>query len=131
MRHVKASPREAERCAQKARCALREFAKNVTEARTVFEADRSMKTWLAFYEAKHPAYSELVTALPQIAEIEDFWRYVQNMPVAQWLPIIEAQIERISRSRSLCQDCGSAEVIWPTRRCNGCHTAMRRDTYRK
>jgi hypothetical protein len=130
VRHVKVSPREAGLCAQKARRALREFAKTITEARTVFEADRSMKTWLALYEAKHAAYSELVTALPQIAEIEDFWRYVQNMPVVKWVPIIEAEVQHIMPGRTLCEDCGAVEVSWPTRRCAQCQEARRRETYR-
>jgi hypothetical protein len=52
------------------------------------------------------------------------------MPVAQWLPIIETEVEHIIVSRSLCDDCRAVEVSWPTRRCAGCQKARRRETYR-
>ena len=136
IRHVNWSYGEAELCAPKARRALREFAKAVTEARKVFAAaggvgaPSGVRAWLVFYDAKQAAYAELIAALPQVATIQDFWRYVQNMPVAQWLPIIETEVEHIIVSRSLCEDCGAAEASWPTRRCAGCQKARRRNTYR-
>jgi len=38
---------------------LQRFARAVTEARKLFDADRNMSAWLAFYEAKQAAYSVL------------------------------------------------------------------------
>ena len=128
---------EAELLAAKARRALREFAKSVTEARNVFAATGGVgapggvRAWLVFYDAKQAAYAKLVAALPKVAAIQDFWRYVQNMPVAQWLPIIEAQVAQIICSTSLCRDCGAAEVASPARRCAQCQKARQRETYRK
>jgi hypothetical protein len=110
---------------------LQRFANAVTHARNLFHADRGVRAWLVFYEAKQAAYSELVAALPQLEEIRDFWRYVQNMPVAKWMPIIETEVERITRKRSLCHDCGAAEITWPERRCVQCRKERRLDTYRK
>jgi hypothetical protein len=136
MHHVNGSYGEAELCAAKARRALRKFAKAVTEARKVFAAAGGVgaaggvRAWLVFYDAKQAAYAKLVVALPQVAAIPDFWRYVQNMPVAQWLPVIEAQVAQISRSRSWCRACGAVEVTWPSRRCAQCQKARRRQTYR-
>lgn len=118
--------------AQVATLALRTFANAITEARSVFETSKAgMTAWLVFYEAKQSAYAQLVAAVPHIAEIRDFWRYIQNMPVTQWQPVIEAQIEQMMRNRSSCEQCGAAEVIWPTRRCPACQEATRRETYRK
>jgi hypothetical protein len=137
VRHVNGSYSEIELRTAKARRALREFAKTVTEARKVFAASGGVgsaggvRAWLVFYDAKQAAYAKLVAALPQVAAIPDFWSYVQNMPATQWLPIIEAQIEQITRSRSLCEECGAVEVSWPTHRCPGCQEATRRETYRK
>ena len=133
---VNGSYGEAESRPPKARRALAEFAKAVTEARHLFAAvggvgaARGVRAWLAFYDAKQATYAKLVIALPQVTAIPDFWRYVQNMAVAQWLPIIEAQIAQISRIRSLCRDCGAMEVTWPSRRCVQCQKARRWETYR-
>lgn len=88
-----------------------------------------MAAWLVFYEAKQTAYAKLVVALPQVEEIEDFWRYVQNMAPAAWLPIIERDIARITRSKCLCRDCGAVAVTWPERRCAECRKARRLETY--
>jgi len=127
---VNGSYDEAELHTPKARCALREFAKVVTEARKAFAAAGGVRAWLAFYHAKEVAYAKLVVVLPQVAAIPEFWRYVQNMAVARWLPIVEAQLAQISHSRSLCQDCDAVEVTWPSRRCAQCQEARRRETYR-
>ena len=83
---------------------LQTFAQTVTEARKVFDADRNMTAWLVFYEAKQGAYAKLVVALPQVKAIEDFWRYVQSMPRAQWLRVLAREIKRI-RASWVCQDC--------------------------
>jgi hypothetical protein len=137
VRHVNGSYGEAELRTEKARRALREFAKIVTEARKVFAAPggvgsaSGVRAWLVFYEAKQSAYADLRDAVPQVPGIQDFWRYVQNMPVTQWLPIIEAEGEHITLNRSLCEDCGTVEGSWPTpRRCEECEKARRRKTYR-
>ena len=127
---------EAELGAPKARRALREFAKTVTEARKLFEvvggvgAAGGVRAWLVFYEAKQAAYSDLVDAVPQVPAIRDFWRYVQNMPVMQWLPIIEAEVQHILLTRPYCRDCGAVEVTWPSRRCAQCQKVRRRETDR-
>jgi hypothetical protein len=110
---------------------LQRFANAVTHARNLFHADRSVRAWPVSYEAKQAAYIELLAALPQVKEIPDFWRYVQNMPVVKWMPIIEADVARIMRKRSLCHDCGAAEIMWPQRRCVRCNKARRLATYRK
>ena len=117
---------------QLARPALRIFAKAITKARTVFEASSpGLSAWLVFYEAKQAAYAQLVASVPQVAAVRDFWRYIQNMPVTQWLPIVEAQIEQTTRSRPLCEECRAVEVSGPTRRCTTCQRATRRETYRE
>jgi hypothetical protein len=110
---------------------LQRFANAVRHARNLFHADRSVCAWLAFYEVKQAAYSELVAALPQLKEIHDFWRYVQDMPVAKWVPLIEAEVERIARRRSLCHECGIAVISWPERLCPECKKQRRLETYRK
>src|SRR5262249_24436961 len=43
-------------------------------------------------------------AQPEVRAIEDFWRYVQNTPAAQWLPMLAREIKRI-RASWVCQDC--------------------------
>ena len=70
------------------------FAEAVTEARKVFDAGRDAAAWLVFYEAKQTAYAKVVSALPQVEAIEDFWRFVQNTAPAAWLPIIEREVQR-------------------------------------
>ena len=110
---------------------FQECADSIIEARKAFNADRGIAAWLVFYERKQSAYAKLLGVLPQVEEIRDFWRYVQNMAVAEWLPIIEAEVARITRRRSLCHDCGAAEITWPERRCVQCRKARRLDTYRK
>lgn len=110
---------------------LQRFAKAVTHARKLFQADRSVCAWLTFYETKQTAHNELAATLPQVKEIPDFWRYVQNMPAAQWLPIIEAEVARITRRRLLCHDCGAAEITWPERLCPECKKTRRLNAYRK
>jgi hypothetical protein len=110
---------------------LQSFAQTVTEAHKAFDADRDMAAWLVFYEAKQAAYAKLVAALPQVEAIEDFWRYVQNMAPAAWLPIIEREILRITHSKHLCRDCAAVAVTWPKRRCARCQKARRLETYQK
>lgn len=110
---------------------LQDFAQAVTEARNAFDANRDVAAWLAFYEAKQTAYAKLVTALPQVEAIEDFWRYVQNMAPAEWLPIIESEILRITHSEHLCRDCGTVAVTWRKRRCARCLKARRIESYQK
>jgi hypothetical protein len=78
---------------------LQAFAREVTRARKVFDAERNVVAWLAFYEAKQAAYADLVAALPQVKEIHGFWHYIQNMPLVAWLPVIESEITRITKSR--------------------------------
>ena len=110
---------------------LQTFAQTVTETRKVFDASRDTAAWLVFYEAKQMAYAKLVAALPQVKEIEDFWRYVRNMAPAAWLPIIEDETLRITHSKHLCRDCGAAAITWPQRRCARCQKARRLETYQK
>jgi hypothetical protein len=110
---------------------LQTFAQTVTETRKVFDASRDTAAWLVFYEAKQMAYAKLLAALPQVKEVEDFWRYVQNMAPAAWLPIIEDEILRITHSKHLCRDCGAAAITWPQRRCARCQKARRLETYQK
>jgi len=84
--------------------ALQVFAQTVAEARTMFQSSRDVGAWRIFYEAKEAAYTKLVAALPQVKAIENFWRYVQNIPAAQWLPVLEREIKRI-RAGWVCRDC--------------------------
>jgi hypothetical protein len=111
--------------------ALRDFAHEVTTARKVFDARRNAPAWLVFYELKQSAYAKLAAALPQVTDIGDFWRYVQNMGPAAWLPIIEREILRITHSKHLCRDCGAVAVTWPERRCAPCQKARRLESYQK
>lgn len=110
---------------------LQRFAEALAHARKLLHADRSVRAWLDFYEAKQSAYSTLVARLPQVRDIPDFWRYVQDMPVAKWVSLIEADVGRITRRRSLCHECGAAEISWPRRLCLECKKAKRLETYRK
>jgi hypothetical protein len=114
-----------------AAAALQDFAHEVTNARKVFDAGRTLSAWLVFYEVKESAYAKLIAALPQIKDIEDFWRYVQNMGPTAWLPIIEREILRVIHSKHLCRDCGAVAVTWPQRRCAQCQKARRLETYQK
>jgi hypothetical protein len=81
------------------------FAKSIADAQGQFTPS-DCASWLAFYEAKDAAYGELLSAQPEVSAIkdEDFWRYVQNMPPAQWLPILAREIKRI-RASWVCRDC--------------------------
>src|SRR5262245_9878669 len=99
---------------------LQTFDRSLTEARKAFDADPNMAAWRVFYEAKQTAFAKLVAALPQVKEVEDFWRHVQNMPSAEWLPIIEGEIARITKSRCLCGCCQEVKVSWPVRFCEEC-----------
>jgi hypothetical protein len=84
-----------------ARGPLQSFAFAIAKARGAFNAGES---WLSFYEAKQAAYTELVAALPEIREVQDFWRYVQNMSPAAWLPIVEREVTRMTRTKSTRAD---------------------------
>ena len=110
---------------------LQTFGQSVTEARKAFDADRNMAAWLVFYEAKQTGFAKLVAALPQVKEVEDFWPYVQNMPSAEWLPIIEGQIARITTSRCLCARCQKVKVSWPVRFCQECRKIRRSEAASK
>ena len=81
------------------------FAKSIADAQRQF-VPGDCSSWLAFYEAKQAAYSELLRAQREVRAIEDenFWRYVQNTPAAQWLPILEREVKRI-RASWVCRDC--------------------------
>jgi hypothetical protein len=102
-----------------------------TEARKLFDADRNMIAWLVFYEAKQRAYTKLVAALPQVKEIEEFWRYVQNTAPVAWLPIVESEISRITKSRCLCARCQKVKVSWPERFCDECRKVRRSEAATK
>jgi hypothetical protein len=119
--------------AGKAECAkpLRDFALSVREARKAFNANRDVAAWLVFYEAKQTAYAKLVAALPQAREVDDFWRYVQNMAPAAWLPVIESEILRVTHAKYRCRDCGALAATYSERRCARCEKARRLETYRK
>jgi hypothetical protein len=104
---------------------LEDFARTVTKARQLFDADRDVAAWLVFYEAKQTAYAKLVAALPQVDAIDDFWRYVQNMSSVAWLPIIEGEITRVTKSRCLCARCQKVKVCWPERFCDECRKIRR------
>jgi hypothetical protein len=110
---------------------LQGFARTVTEARQEFDTDRHMIAWVVFYEAKQGAYTKLVAVLPQVNDIEDFWRYVQNMTPVAWLPIIEGEITRVTKSRCLCARCQKVKVSWPEHFCNECRKARRSEAVTK
>jgi hypothetical protein len=104
---------------------LQDFVHTVTKARKVFDGNRDTAAWLVFYGAKETAYAKLVAALPQVKDIEDLWRYVQNMAPAAWLPIIEGEVASITKSRCLCARCQKVKVSWPERFCDGCRKIRR------
>jgi hypothetical protein len=72
---------------------LQGFASAIAKARSGFD---SGGPWIAFYQAKQTAYAELIAALPEIEKVSHFWRYVQNMSPAEWLPIVERELIRAS-----------------------------------
>lgn len=111
--------------------ALQDFARTVTEAGKVFDADRGMIAWLVFCDAKQTAYAKLVAALPQVKEIENFWRYVQNMGPVAWLPIIEREISLITKSRCFCARCQKVKVCSPERFCDECRKIRRSEAATK
>jgi hypothetical protein len=90
-----------------------------------------MIAWLVFYQAKQGAYAKLAAALPQVKEIEDLWRYVQNMPSIAWLPIIEGEITNITNSRCLCAHCQKVKVSFPERFCYKCRKIRRSEAATK
>jgi hypothetical protein len=110
---------------------LQDFAREVTDARRVFDAGRTVAAWIVFYEAKQTAYAKLSAALPQVRAVEDFWRYVQNMAQAAWLPIIDCEIKRITFEKYLCRDCKSVQISWPKLVCGNCRTQRRIESYQK
>jgi hypothetical protein len=110
---------------------LQAFAQAMTEARKVFDADHSMAAWLVFHEAKQTAFAKLVAALPQVKEVEDFWRYVQNAASTAWLPIVEGEINSVTKSRCLCQRCQEVKVSWPERFCYECRKVRRSEAATK
>jgi hypothetical protein len=110
---------------------LQTFARAVTKARKVFDADRNMVAWLIFYEAKQTAFAKLVAALPQVKEVENFWRYVQNMNPLVWLPIVDCEIIRVTKRRCLCARCQDVTVCWPERFCDECRKIRRSEAVTK
>jgi hypothetical protein len=74
--------------------------------------------WLAYYEGKIAAYDLLCRKVPQIKEISDFWRLVQNSSGNEWLPWVQKEIARIVSSAK-CSECGT-KVAWPKKICLGC-----------
>jgi hypothetical protein len=70
---------------------LQGFASAIAKARSGFD---SGGPWIAFYEVKQAAYAELIAALPGIEKVSHFWRYVQSMSPAEWLPIVERELIR-------------------------------------
>ena len=127
------SPRRNERrnVRSEAMTPLQCFAETVTKARTVFDTNRDFTAWLVFYETRQTAYTKLAAVVPQVKEVEDFWRYVQNMPSVIWLPMIEGAIERITKSRCLCARCQEVKVSWPERFCDGCRKIRRSEAATK
>jgi hypothetical protein len=120
-------PEKANAKARASREPLQDFAHAVAVARRAFNAERGISAWLIFYEAKQAAYTNLVTALPQVDGIEDFWRYVQSMAPAAWLPIIERELKRIVGHH--CRNCPTPIPV--TRLlCDDCRRAMRAETLR-
>jgi len=107
------------------------FAETVTKARTVFDTNGDVTAWLVFYETRQTAYTKLAAVVPQVKEVEDFWRYVQNMPSVIWLPMIEGAIERITKSRCLCARCQEVKVSWPERFCDKCRKVSRSEAASK
>ena len=103
------------------------FAKAVSDARSKF-IPGNCSSWLTFYDAKQKAYIELVSAIPAVAEIENFWRLVQTKPQRSWLSIVAAEMDHILRERS-CADCG-AEVTFPKKRCDHCQSTRRQQQNR-
>jgi hypothetical protein len=110
---------------------LQTFGQTVTEARRAFDADCNMAAWLVFYEAKQTGFTKLVAALPQVKEVEDFWRYVQNMAPPVWLPIVEGKITRITKGRCFCSRCQKVKVSWPERFCDECRKIRRSEAATK
>jgi hypothetical protein len=106
---------------------LQTFAQTLTETRKVFDTSRDTTAWSVFYEAKQMAYAKLVAALPKVKGIEDFWRYVQSMAPAAWLPRIEKEILRVTYRKHLCRNCGTATITLPQRCrvCLSCQKASR------
>lgn len=110
---------------------LQDFARSVAEAHRGFDARRDAAAWLIFYETKQTAYTKLAAILPQVKEVENFWRYVQNIPSVVWLPIIEGAIARITKSRCLCARCQDVKVSWPERLCDKCRKVRRSEAATK
>ena len=110
---------------------LQAFAQAMMEAHKVFDADHSMAGWVVFYEAKQTAFAKLVAALPQVKEVEDFWRYVQNTASTAWLRIVEGEINSVTKSRCLCQRCQKVNVSWPKRFCDECRKVRRSEAATK
>jgi hypothetical protein len=110
---------------------LQAFTQAMTEARKVFDANHSAAAWLVFYEAKQTAFAKFVEALPQVKEVEDFWRYVQNMASTAWLPRVEGEINNVTKSRCLCQRCQEVKVSWPQRFCDECRKVRRSEAATK
>src|SRR5262249_34344914 len=53
------------------------------------------------------------------------------MPSAEWLPIIEGEIARITTSRCLCARCQKVKVSWPVRFCQECRKIRRSEAASK
>ena len=108
------------------RAPLLAFAQSIADAQRQF-IPGNCSSWLAFYEAKQAAYSKLLRAQSEVRAIEDFWRYVQNMPAARWLLILAREIKRI-RASWICQDCSAPMEKAGT--CPKCLTARRLESLR-
>jgi hypothetical protein len=99
---------------------LGSFATRVETARKTFLAARSgeiLSAWIIFYEEKQTAYQTLVEKVPQVREISDFWRLVQNSPGKLWIPWVEKEIARVTASAKC--SCG-VKLTWPQRVCSKC-----------
>jgi hypothetical protein len=84
-----------------------------------------------FLRSKRSGLRQVRGCLAQVAAIEDFWRYTQNMPPTAWLPIMESEILRITHRKHFCRDCGAVAITRPERRCTQCQKARRLETYQR
>lgn len=97
---------------------LGNFATRVAKARLTFENGRGYPSeWLVFYDEKQSAYDVLCEKVPQIKEIPDFWRWVQNSASLDWITWTEREILRIVKSAQC--SCG-IKLKWPQKTCEKC-----------
>jgi hypothetical protein len=86
---------------------LEAFAAAIGKARRTFSPEQGCSGWLVFQDAKQAAYTKLVKAIPEVEDIVDFWRFVQNIGTNQIAAFLRSELAKLKKQA------GKREVSTP------------------